>query len=237
MHNQFTVKPSRVSCGWIGGRRAMTDGRPATTMSGAILAGGRARRFGGRDKAGLVVGGASILERQIRVLAKVADRVVIVANEGEAYRATGLPVVPDAWPDGGPLGGIYTALLEAASERVVVVACDMPFIRADFLDYMRGCSGAADAVVPRTPDGLHPLCAVYSRAAIATIERHLASGEMKVTDMLRSLRVREVSPDEIARFDPDGSLLFNVNTADDYARAAARTAAQGETGPGPDDFR
>jgi len=179
----------------------------------------------------------TLLEREIRVLAGVTDRVVIVANDGEAYRATGLPVVPDAWPRAGPLGGIYTALLQAASDRVVVVACDMPFIRPDFLEYMRACSGAVDAVVPRTHDGLHPLCAVYSRAAMPAIEGCLASGKMKVIDMLRSLRVREVSPEEIARFDPYGILLFNVNTPDDYARAAARTAAQGDIGPGPDGFR
>jgi molybdenum cofactor guanylyltransferase len=219
------------------GATAMTDGRPAPAMSGAILAGGRARRFGGRDKARLVVGGASILERQIDVLAQVTDRQVIVANDGEAYRSTGLPVVPDAWPDGGPLGGIYTALLETRSERVVVVACDMPFIRADFLGYLHDCSAAADAVVPRTPDGLHPLCAVYSRAALATIARHLSSGRMKVTDMLRSLRLREVSPDEIARFDPDGNLLFNINTSADYARAEAATIAPGGSGRDRDGFR
>jgi hypothetical protein len=57
---------------------------------------------------------------------------------------------------------------------------------------------------------------------------------MKVTELVRRLRLREVSPDEIARFDPDGDLLFNVNTAADHARAAARTIASGDIGPDAD---
>ena len=44
----------------------------------AILAGGRARRFGGRDKSGLVVDGRSILERQLDELARVARDIVVV---------------------------------------------------------------------------------------------------------------------------------------------------------------
>ena len=43
--------------------------------SAAILAGGRARRFGGRDKSALLVGGRTILERQIDALDGVVDRI------------------------------------------------------------------------------------------------------------------------------------------------------------------
>ena len=38
-------------------------------------------------------------------------------------------------------------------------------------------------------------------------------------DLMADVRVRELAPDDIAPFDPDGLLLLNVNTADDLDRA------------------
>jgi molybdopterin-guanine dinucleotide biosynthesis protein A len=200
----------------------MSDRQQATGVSAAILAGGRARRLGGRDKASLVVGGVSVLEHQVRVLTEVTDRVVIVGGRGETCQASGLRLVADVWPDAGPLGGIYTALLETACDRVLIVACDMPFLHPAFLNYLVACSPGVDAVVPRGLDGLHPLCAVYSRAATAAVRGRLESGRRKVADLLDDLRVREVGPEEMAAHDPDGLLLFNVNTPKDYQRARMR---------------
>src|SRR4051794_38889988 len=91
-----------------------------------ILAGGRARRLGGRDKGALVVGDRRILERQLAALEGRAARIVIVG--GPERHIGGVEVVPDSLPDIGALGGLYTALVNATSERTLVMACDMPFV-------------------------------------------------------------------------------------------------------------
>ncbi|HEV2986075.1 MAG TPA: NTP transferase domain-containing protein [Vicinamibacterales bacterium] len=50
--------------------------------SAAILAGGHASRFGGRDKAALVIDGQTILARQVAELSEVAGLEEILVTEG-----------------------------------------------------------------------------------------------------------------------------------------------------------
>ena len=49
-------------------------------------------------------------------------------------------------------------------DPTIVVACDMPFVSAPLLGHLLRSLDDADAVVPRTERGYHPLCAVYARA-------------------------------------------------------------------------
>ena len=191
----------------------------------AILAGGRARRFGGRPKALLPVGDQRIIDRQIAVLGAVADRVVVVASQRERYAALGIPIWEDLIPDSGPLGGIYTALVRAA-ERTLVVAGDMPFLTPAFMRHLEQAGRDADVAVARTADGRHPLCASYGAACAGVIRQSLDRGALKAGDLLAKVRVREIGPDELRPFDPDGMLLFNINTPEDYARSLQLAARQ-----------
>ena len=159
----------------------------------AILAGGRARRLGGRDKSQLVVDGRTILDRQLQVLHQVADRVVIVANEPARFAGLGVPVFGDLVPDAGALGGIYTALV-LANEPVLVVACDMPYLTAPFLTRVMGAAHDVDIVVPRAADGYHPLCACYTQACAEPIRQRVDRGELKVLDLFDDVHVRTIDP-------------------------------------------
>ena len=193
-------------------------------ISAAILAGGKATRLGGADKASLVVGGARIVERQLAALASVSNDVRIVANEGARYADLGVRLVPDAVAGAGPLGGLYTALIDARHDRVLVLACDLPFVPAAFLERLAIESGAGeqvDAVVPRSARGLEPLCAVYRKDCAGRARAQIARGDLRMTALLAALRVRELGHDALAPF--DGEALFeNVNTPHDYARARGR---------------
>ena len=182
----------------------------------AILAGGRAARFGGRDKSALVIDGRSILERQITELLQVTDDVLVVGAEmgfstGRLYR-----LVPDRTPGCGPLGGLDAALAAARDDVVAVVACDMPFVTSAFLKHLLDLAREADAVVPRTERGYHPLCAAYTRACHPVVARRLADRRLKMTGLLEEVRVRELTAGEIDVFGDPLRLLANVNTPADY---------------------
>ena len=183
----------------------------------AILAGGRARRFGGRPKALLQLGEQRIIERQIAALGAVADGIAVVTTDRARYGVFGIPVWEDLLPGAGPLGGIYTALVRAAA-RTLVVAGDMPFLTPAFLRHLAQAGRDADVEVARTADGRYPLCASYSAACAAVIRDSLDRGDLRVGDLLAKVRVREIGPDELRPFDPHGTLLFNINTPEDYAR-------------------
>jgi len=203
-------------------------------VDAAILAGGQARRFGGENKSALRVGRVSILERQLAVLDGLADRVFVVAGRPARVGGHDVRVVPDRLPNAGALGGLYTALCEAAGPYVLVVACDLPFLTAPLLARLIDLAGDAwDAVVPRTTDGLQPLCAVYARHLAERVRRRVESGHLKIQDLLGAIRVRELGPDEISLFDPDGRLFFNVNTPGDLEQAvrlSARTDRHAQRG-------
>src|SRR5688572_26067240 len=96
------------------------------STTAAIVAGGQARRFHGQDKSRLVVEGRSIIIRQLDVLQQVAGTILIVGAPPDRYADLGLRSYPDMLPGTGTIGAIYTALLVAPTDPVVVVACDLP---------------------------------------------------------------------------------------------------------------
>ena len=187
------------------------------SVSAAVMAGGRSRRMG-RDKAWLDVGdGRPIVQRVIDVLSEVADEVFIVAND-DRYHALGRRVVPDSFPDGGALGGIATALAAATHDRVIVAACDMPFLRSEVFRLLIERSEGADAVVPRTGGEYEALHALYTKACLAPIERALAAGRMRVISFFDDVRVRAIDETDLRAVDPDLASFTNVNTPEELAR-------------------
>jgi molybdopterin-guanine dinucleotide biosynthesis protein A len=97
----------------------------------------------------------------------------------------------------------------------------MPFVTAALAAYLLTLAGEADAVVPRTERGYHPLCAVYARTCLPAVERRLAERRLKMLDLLHDLRVREVTADDLGRFGNCDRLLANVNTPAEFASLEA----------------
>jgi molybdopterin-guanine dinucleotide biosynthesis protein A len=183
-------------------------------MSAAILAGGRARRFDGRDKSRLQVGGRTILERQLEALRTCVGQVLLVGYAGAPPVGGAVVVVPDRMANRGPLGGLDAALA-AADGAVLLLACDMPYLTSALLGHLVSLLSDVDAVVPRTERGYHPLCAVYAQSCRPRVHRRLEQGQLRMVDLLTELRVRDVDEAEIARFGEADHLLANVNTQAD----------------------
>jgi molybdopterin-guanine dinucleotide biosynthesis protein A len=177
--------------------------------SAAILAGGRAARFGGRDKSALLVDGRTILDRQLEALAPVTGEVMIVGGD----RAT----IHDSVPDCGPLGGLHAALGAARGEALFLAACDMPYLSPAFIGFLLSLTEGVDVVVPRSERGYHPLCAVYTRACLEPAAARLADRRLKMRELIDSMRTRVVPIEEIRPFGDPDRLLANVNTPADYA--------------------
>ena len=198
-----------------------------TRPAAAILAGGRARRFGGETKGILRVGGGRIIDRQVAVLRDIADPVFVVAPDPNPFADLGLEVTPDIIPGCGALGGIYTAIVRSPRDRTVIVACDMPFLSAALLGYM-AARRDGDLVIPRSRRGYEPLCAVYASACAGPIRRRIESGHFQASQLPEGVEVVEIGPEIIERYDPDDLLFVNVNTPHDHARAQSLSASMAE---------
>ena len=184
----------------------------------AILNGGRARRFEGVDKGSLVVDGRTILDRQVEMLLTVRQFHDILLVGGPSGHPS-VRRIADRIGRSGPLGGIHAALatiVEADGDRAFVMAGDMPYVTAELVNHLLELSREADAVVPMTENGCHPLCAVYTRACLDPIARRLHEGRLKVMDVLGDVNTTVVGADELERFGQRHRLLSNVNTPADY---------------------
>ena len=191
-------------------------------MAAAILAGGRARRMDGLDKSRLLVEGRAIIVRQLDALQRLTPDVFIVATGAERFADLAVPVVADALPDAGALGGLYTALISARAGWIVVIACDMPFITASALaalvaEAVAAGADGADGAWARSARGIEPLFACYRTSAAARLRALIERGERRLAAAGTVLTMREV---DVSRLGTDGSdrLLTNLNTPEDYAR-------------------
>lgn len=199
-------------------------------MRGAVLAGGAARRYGGRPKGLLDVGGRRILDRVVEAVATVTGAPpLLVANapDAAAWRSD-LVTIPDARPNCGSLGGIYTAVA-AGADPVLCVAWDMPFADEGLLRALTTGSAGWDAFLPESGGrrGVEPLCAVYGPACRAAIERRLDAGDLKAISFHADVRVGILPLLEVRRFGEPDELFFNVNTPEDLDRAEAAWRRRG----------
>jgi len=190
---------------------------PRVPVAGAMLAGGRASRMGGRDKAFAAVGGEPIAVRTLRLFAQLFPQTLVVTNNSERFRGLGAETVADEFPGCGPLAGIHAALQASRYPHVFVVACDMPGLDPDVIRFLLARIASADAVVPRWEGDVEPLHAVYAVRCLPVIDASLRSGRHAVRDVLPLLRVDYVSERELRAVQGSAGSLTNVNTPEELA--------------------
>jgi molybdopterin-guanine dinucleotide biosynthesis protein A len=191
-------------------------------IDGAVLLGGRSRRMG-RDKAWLELGGVPCATRVARALAEVCGTVWLVGG----WAPDSAPGRPVSDPEGPAcaLRGLVAALGASGAEYVLVSATDQPLVTPVFLRALADAP-PADAVVPRDAAGTHPLCARYRRAALlAPARERLAGDALSLRGLLDAVETCWLEGEALARVDPDGVALMNVNTPEELERAEARLAA------------
>jgi molybdopterin-guanine dinucleotide biosynthesis protein A len=203
----------------VGSGAAGPGGR---TVRGAILAGGGATRFGGKPKGLEQIGGQRILDRLAGVLTSaLGEPPLLVANAPDAASwRPDLRTVADVRPGFGALSGIYTAVVESPAP-VVCVAWDMPFVSESLIRALADGLQDSDAVLPQSDGrrGVEPLCAGYGPACGEAIAESIAAGDLRAIGFHDRIRVGILPLDQVrALADPD-LLFFNVNTADDLAKA------------------
>jgi molybdenum cofactor guanylyltransferase len=111
-----------------------------------VLAGGGARRLGGRDKPGLVVGERTLLESVIA--AGAGTRQVIVVGPRRAGIG-GVTFVSEEPPGAGPVAALRRGLAEVTAPWATVLAADLPFLRRPHVGALlrAAASGGAGAVL------------------------------------------------------------------------------------------
>ncbi|GAA0199887.1 molybdenum cofactor guanylyltransferase [Haladaptatus pallidirubidus] len=199
--------------------------------AGVILAGGRSTRFGEEDKAVADLAGVPMLRRVAGRIEGVVDELVVNCRESQrdAIEKTILDYphptkfAIDPNPDQGPMAGIRTGLRDCDAEYAFVVACDMPFVSPELVDYLFDRAEGHEAVVPRLGDGwFQTTHAVYQASPmVEACDTALRQNERKIIEPLFALDYVVVEEEDLQKH---GSMesFENVNTKAEFEAAVKR---------------
>ena len=193
------------------------------TGTAIILAGGESRRMG-FDKQKLLINGKLVALHIAEKLKDEFDQIIIVSNKPVLYGKSDYMIIEDRIRNIGPLGGIYTGLLESKSEAAYITACDMPHISLDYIRYLKEVlrhNPDADAIITRYLENMmEPFNAIYSKNCIGHIEELLGGNKTKISSLCKEINTYYVDETISKLFSPDWGMFMNLNTKHDLEEFA-----------------
>lgn len=190
--------------------------------SAIILAGGKGKRMGYREKALMAINGKPLISYVIDSLEKVVDNIIISVRDkaqGKLLDSVlpGYTYAFDEYENTGPLAGILSGLTVCTDDFCFIAACDMPFINENVIKLLFTSGENHDAAIPRWEDGfLEPLHAVYKcKPMIFETEKAIRNGEKIVLAPIQKLSVNYVEMEEIRKIDTNLRTFININTPEE----------------------
>ena len=186
-------------------------------ITALVLAGGKSRRMGGKDKGLLPFAEGTLIGHVIEAIRPQVGTILISANRNlDQYQRLGFPVIADPL-DGfqGPLAGFLGGLEKMQTEYLLTLPCDGPFVAVDLAQRLAVGLAAADAEIAVAHDGqrLQPVYALLHRGVLSDLRLALEQGERKIDRWYP--RNRWVTVD----FSDVPAQFSNINTPEDYASA------------------
>ena len=199
------------------------------SVTGVILAGGRATRMGGEDKGLVLLRDRPMIQWGLDRLSPQVSNILISANRNIAqYAVFGHPIVSDTAADfQGPLAGIAAALAQADTPWLVSIPCDSPLIPLDLVGRLHDQVVRKGARAGAAHDGqrLQPVFTLVHRDLLADLVSYLQGGERKIDRWLERHAFRSVD------FSDREEMFLNVNTPVEL-QAAATWLQQNKTDNG-----
>jgi molybdopterin-guanine dinucleotide biosynthesis protein A len=196
--------------------------------TGVILAGGLNRRFAGKEKAFLRFGETCILDRIYAVFQGLFKEILLITNTPLNYTMWDAVIASDILPVRSSLTGIHTGLFYSTNDYTFVCAGDTPFLRKETIQIlMNEIDPKWDVILPETADGVEPLCAVYSKRMLATVEHQIKNNRFKILQSFRKRHVKKIPEAVFREKDPELRSFFNINTPEDLSRALDIEKANG----------
>ncbi len=182
--------------------------------SAVILAGGKSSRMK-FDKQFLKIDGIRLIDILIDNLKTEFEEIIIVTNKKEFYKDYKVNIVSDEIKDKGPLGGIHVGLKEASSEYVYFIACDMPIVNIDYINYMKSMIKDVDACVTKSQNYIEPLNSFYNKRIINKIEEYLCNNKRSLFSFINNINTMYIEEDKAREFSSTWDMFRNLNTQED----------------------
>lgn len=145
-------------------------------LNGLVLTGGKSKRMG-TDKAMLNYHGVTQVEHNYTLLKSYCEDIFVSVREKR--HNLNLPQITDKYLDIGPMGGILSAMRENPDAAWLVMACDLPFVTRETLEYLiehRNPFKNATAFASAEDSFPEPLCAIYEPKSVLALMWFLSLG-------------------------------------------------------------
>ncbi len=176
-------------------------------FTAVLLAGGKSTRMG-RDKAGAILDGQPLWQRQLATLRAVHPHELFISGKADGpYAGSGVEILADRSPGLGPIAGLDAALRRASHPLVLVLAIDLSAMTPAFLaSLLHAAAASATGCVPRRADWFEPLAAIYPRTCLPLVEACLGEADRSMQRFVRLavaaglVEGRALRPGELALF-------------------------------------
>lgn len=187
-------------------------------ITGIVLAGGKSSRMG-LDKGTCNFNNKPLVEYAIEVLKPFCGKILLSANNIDAYNKYPYEVIPDEISSIGPLGGIFTCLKKSKTSHNFILSCDTPFIKGQLIKHIIENIEAENKVVaPLHGSGfIEPLCAYYNKGLIPVFEECIRNKDYKLLKLINSVNTKLLKIDSSLAFF-DLKLFNNLNTPEDLLK-------------------
>lgn len=190
----------------------MTQGLDRKQVTLGILAGGKATRLGGRDKAWLQRAGIPQVIRLARRFEAECSIALVSANANlERYAQHDLAVVSDHVLGIGPIGGLHALAEACTTPWLLTLPVDVIGTNECLLPTL-AMAGDAGAVA-EDDDGLQPLVALYR---VETLRIAIAASLTADQHAIQAMQARL----DLPRVSFSGLRFGNLNTPEDLRAAS-----------------
>ena len=185
-----------------------------------ILMGGKNSRMNGNVKGLLKIKNSTFLEKIQETLNDFSSIYLSINDkfskeQKQNFENMGFKIIEDIYKEIGPLGGIYSSLLNCKEEYLFITACDMPFITKNSIEVL--CNKVdknTDGVVFYDKNNkLYPLGAIYSKNVLPIIEEMIEKKYYKLSYLIEKSNFVKIN---IEKTDIPLKVLSNINTLLEY---------------------
>ena len=193
-------------------------------LPGVILAGGSARRLGGKGKAFINISGVSLIDLVLRKIETQVDRVAINTRDKNSFSQYNYPIIEDLITEeggSGPLAGISSAIKWAKKSinpvsHVITVPVDTPLLPIDLVHRMslELKIKKSDIIFASSNNNIYPVVSMWSLSLDNHLDKALSNGVRKIDAFTSSYNVSVVDW-SFNDVDP----FFNINNPEDITLA------------------
>lgn len=196
-----------------------------TNVTAIVLAGGKSSRMG-KNKALMNIGSEMIMQKLIYKLDHIFSKIIISTNSPDKFSKFNKLVYQDVYPHLGPISGVHSGLMNSATEKNLILPCDMPVLSNEIIEYLANQKLFGDALFFEINRKIQMPFGLYNKRVYTIAEELIKNSDLS---KLKTGKIKLRMKDLFAKIDystietmnlnfyTDNQFL-NMNTPEDYKK-------------------